>query len=164
MHGVEMLELLVHGRCGHGPVGVLLGGAQQGRPRGLVLCGGDRRPRAALDGRGLGVVREEAALGVAVGSGYRPVPRRVKEAPQIQGHREVVRPNHLGVRRAAGPDALPQGPWQEKLVDQGGVQPVPGRVERGGHVLLAVCCGLWKPQASQPARKCSVARLVVASM
>ena len=53
----------------------------------------------------------------------------------------MVRPDHLGVCHAAGPDAFPQGPRQEGLVDQEGVHPVPGRVERWGHVLRAACRG-----------------------
>ena len=56
---------------------------------------------------------------------------------QGQADREVVRPDHLGVCHAVGPDAFPQGPRQEGLIDQEGVHPVPGRVERGGHVLRA---------------------------
>ena len=41
---------------------------------------------------------------------------------------------------------------------------MPGRVERGGTVLHAAAVALRKPQAAQPARKCSVAGLVLASM
>ena len=46
---------------------------------------------AALDGRGLGVVREEAALRVAVGGEHCRVLCRVEEARQGQADREVVR-------------------------------------------------------------------------
>ena len=107
--------------------------------------------RAALDGRGLDVVREEAALRVAVGGGHRHMPRRGEEARQGQADREVVRPDHHGVRGAAGPDARPQGPRQEGLVDQKGVHPVLRRVERGGHVLHAACRGPLE-DAGPPAR------------
>ena len=69
------------------------------------------------------------------------MPCRVEEARQEQADREVVRPDHLGVRHAAGPDALPRGPRQEGLLDQEGVHPVPGRVERWGDVLHAACRG-----------------------
>ena len=63
----------------------------------------------------------------------------------------MVRTDHLGVCHAASPDAFPQGPRQEGFVDQEGVHPVPGRVERGGHVLLAACRG--SPEAADlPAR------------
>ena len=140
MRRTEVFEHLVHCGPAHGPVGLLLCGAQLGRQGGLILRGGDRCPQAALDGRGLGVVREEAALRVSVGGGHRRVPCRVEEAWQGQADREVVRPDHLGVCHAAGPDAFPQGSRQEGLVDQEGVHPVPGRVERGGHVLHAACC------------------------
>ena len=141
MRRVGVFQHLVHSGRGHGPIGVLLSGAQPGHLGGLVLRGGDRRPKAALDGRGLGVVREEAALRVSVGGGHRRVPCRVEEARQGQADREVVRPDHLGVRHAAGPDALPQRPRQEGLVDQEGVHPVLGRVERGSHVLQTACRG-----------------------
>ena len=120
---------------------MLLGRAQPGCQGGFVLRGGYRCPQAALDGCGVGVVREEAALGVAVGGGYRRLPRGVEEARQDQTDREVVRPDHLRVRHASGPDTFPQGPRQEGLVDQEGVHPVPGRVERGGHVLCPTCRG-----------------------
>ena len=141
MRRVEVFEYLVHRGCGHGPVGVLLCGTQPGRQGGFILRGGNRRPRAVLDGRGLGVVREEAALPVAVGGGHRCAPCCAEEARQGQADREVVRADHLGVFHAASPDTFPQGPRQEGLVDQEGVHPVPGRVERGGHVLLAACRG-----------------------
>ena len=137
VRGVEMFEHLVHGRCGYGPVGVLLGGAQPWRQGGFVLRGADRRRQAALDGRGLGVIREVAALCVAVGGGHRHVPCGMEEAQQGWADREVVRSDHLGLRHAASPDALPQGPWQEGLVYQDGVPPVSGRMERAGHVLQA---------------------------
>ena len=141
MRRVEVLEHLVHRGRGHGPVGVLLCGTQPGRQGGIILRGGDRRPQAVLDRRGLGVVREEAALRVAVGGGHRRAFRCVEEARKGQADREVVRADHLGMCHAASPDAFPQGPGQEGFVDQEGVHPVPGRVERGGHVLLAACCG-----------------------
>ena len=141
MRRVEVLEHLVHRGLGHGPVGVLLCGTQPGRQGGFILRGGDRRPQAVLDGRGLSVVREEAALRVAVGGGHRRAPCCAEEARQGQADREVVRADHLGVCHAVSPDAFPQGPRQEGLVDQEGVHPVPGRVERGGHVLLAACRG-----------------------
>ena len=94
-----------------------------------------------LDARGLGVVQEEAALRVAVGGGHCRVPCRVEETRQGQADREVVRPDHLGLCHAAGQDTFPQGPRQEGFVDQEGGHSVPGRVERGGHVLRAACCG-----------------------
>ena len=78
---------------------------------------------------------------MAVGLGHRRVPCRVEEAWQGQANRVVVRPDHLGMCHAAGPDAFPQGPRQKGLVDQEGVHPVPGRAERGGHVLRAACRG-----------------------
>ena len=78
---------------------------------------------------------------MAVGAGHRRAPRCAEEARQGQVDREVVRADHLGVCHAASPDAFPQGPRQEGLVDQEGVHPVPGRVERGGQVLLAACRG-----------------------
>ena len=71
MRRVEVFEHLVQRGRGHGPVVVLLCGTQPGRQGGVILRGGDRRPQAVLDGRGLGVVREEAALRVAVGGGMR---------------------------------------------------------------------------------------------
>ena len=95
---VEVFEHLVHSGLGHGLVGLLLSGAQPGHQRGLVLRGGDRRPQAALDRRGPGVVWEEAALRVAVGGGHRRLPCRVEEARRGETDREVVRPDHLGVR------------------------------------------------------------------
>ena len=151
MRRVQVFEHLVHCGRGQGPAGLLLCGAQPGRQGGLILRGGDRCPQAALDGRGLGIVREEAALRVAVGGGHPRVPCRVEEAWQGQADREVVRPDHLGVCHAACPDAFPQGPPQEGLVDQEGVHPVPGRVERGCHVLRAACRGPLKT-AGLPAR------------
>ena len=120
MRRVEVFKHLVHCGRGHGPVGVLLRGTQPGRQGGFILRGGDRRPQAVLDGRGLGVVQEEAALRVAVGGGHRRAPRCVEEARQGEADREVVRADHLGVCHAASPDALPQGPRQEELVDQEG--------------------------------------------
>ena len=78
----EVFEHRVHSGRGHGPVGLLLWGPQPGRQGGLVLRGGDRCLQAALDGRGLGVIREESALRVAVGGGQRRVPRHVEEAWQ----------------------------------------------------------------------------------
>ena len=95
MRRVEVFEHLVHGGCGHGPIRVLLGGVQPGHHGGLILRERDRRPQTALDGRSLGVVREEAALCVAVGGGHRPVPCRVEEARQRQADRAVVRPGPL---------------------------------------------------------------------
>ena len=47
----KVFEHLVPSGRGHGPVGVLLSGAQTGRQGGLVLRGGDRRAQATLDGR-----------------------------------------------------------------------------------------------------------------
>ena len=141
MRRAEVFEHLVHRGRGYGRVVVLLCGTQPGRQGGFILRGGDRRPQAVLDGRGLGAVREEAALRVAVGSGHRRAPRCAEETRQGQADREVVRADHLGVCDAASPDAFPQGPRQEGLVDQEGVHSVPGRVERGGHVLLAACRG-----------------------
>ena len=79
---VEVFEHLVHRGRGHGPVVVLLCGTQPGRQGGFILRGGDRRPQAVLDGRGLGVLREEAALCVAVGGGHRRAPRCAEEARQ----------------------------------------------------------------------------------
>ena len=141
MRRVEVFEHLVHRGRGHGPVGVLLCGTQPGRQGGFILRGGDRRPQAVWNGRGLGIVQEEAALRLAVGGGHRRAPRCVEAARQGQADREVVRADHLGVCHAASPDAFPQGPRQKGFVDQEGVHPVLGRVERGGHVLLAVCRG-----------------------
>ena len=141
MRRVEVFKHLVQRGRGHGPVGVLLCGTQPGRQGGFILRSSDRGPQAVLDGRGLGFVREEAALHVAVGGGHCRPPRCAEEARQGQADREVVRADHLGVRHAASPDGFPQGPRQEGLVDQEGVHPVPGRVERGDHVLLAACCG-----------------------
>ena len=151
MRRVEVFEHLVHRCRGHGPVVVLLCGTQPGRQGEFILRGGDRRPQAVLDGRGLGVVREEAALRVAVGAGHRRAPRCAEETRQGQADREVVRADHLGVCHAASPDAFPQGPRQEGLVDQEGVHPVLERVVRGGHVLLAACRGSSEA-AGLPAR------------
>ena len=137
MRRVEVIEHLVHCGRGHGPVGVLLRGTQPGCREGFILRGGHRCPQAVLAGRGFGVVREEAALRVAVGGGHRRAPCRGEEARQGQADRVVVRTEHPGLYHAASPNALPQGPPQEGLVDQQGVHPVPERVERGGHVLLA---------------------------
>ena len=118
MRRADVFEHLVHGRCGHRPLGVLLGGAQPGRKGGFILRGGDRCPQAALDGRGLGVVREEVSLCVAVGGGHRTVRRRVEKAWQGQADQEVVRSHHLGLRHATSPGTLLQGPWQEGVIDQ----------------------------------------------
>ena len=156
MRRMEVFEHLVHGSRGHGPVGLLLCGAQPGRQGGLNLCGGDRCPQAAFDGRGLGVVREEAALRVDVGGGHRRVPWCAEEAWEGQADREVVRPDHLRLCHAAGPDPFPQGPRQEGLVDQEGDHPVPGRLERGGHVLRAACRG--PPEAAGPPARSEVLR------
>ena len=164
MRRVEVFEHLVHRGRGHGPVVVLLCGTQPGRQGGFILRGGDRRPQAVLDGRGLGVVREEAALRVAVGGGHCRAPRCAEETRQGQADREVVRADHLGVCHAASPDAFPQGPRQEGLVDQEDVHPVLGRVERGVMSSSPPAAALRKPQASQPARKCSVAGLAGTSM
>ena len=90
MRHVVVFEHLVHSGCGHGPVGVLLGGAQPGRQRGLVLCSGDRCPQAAPEGRGLNVLREEAALRAAVGGGHRT---RSPAATQTRRHAATVSPN-----------------------------------------------------------------------
>ena len=95
MRRVEVFEHLVHRGRGHGPVVVLLCGTQPGRQGGFILRGGDRRPPAVLDGRGLGVVREEAALCVALGGGHRRAPRCAEETRQGQADREVVRADHL---------------------------------------------------------------------
>ena len=164
MRCLEVFEHLVCGCCGHGPVGLFLGRAQPGRQGGLVLRGGDRSPQAALDGRGLGIVREEAALCVAGGVAHRRVSSGVEEARQSQADRGLVRPEHLGSCHAVGLDALPQGSWQEELVDQEDVHPVPGRVERWGHVLYSACrCAL--EAAGLPARaEVLRAGLVLASM
>ena len=62
MRRVEVFEHLLHCGRGHGPVGLLLSRAQPGGQGGLILRGGDRCPQAASDGRGLSVVRVEAAL------------------------------------------------------------------------------------------------------
>ena len=160
----EVLEQLVHRGRGHGPVVVLLCGTQPGGQGGFILRGSARRSQAVLDGRGLGVVREEAALRVAVGGGHRRAPCCSEKARQGQADREVVRADHLGECHAASPDAFPQGPRQEGLVDQEGVHPVPGRVERGGHLLLAARRG--PPEtAGLPARSEVLrAGLVVSSM
>ena len=87
---VEVFEHLVHRGRGHGPTGVLLCGTQPGRQGGFILRGGDPRPQAVLDRRGLGVVREDAALRVAVGGGHCRAPRCAEEAPKGQADREVV--------------------------------------------------------------------------
>ena len=101
---------------------------------------------------------------MAVGGGHRRVPCRVEEAWQGQADREVARPDHLGVCHAAGPDALPQGPRQEGVVDQ-----VVSTLCRDGWSVGVMsstppAVALRKPQDSQPARKCSVSGWVVASM
>ena len=90
MRPVEVFEHLVHGGRGHRPVVVLLRGTHPGRQGGFILRGGDRRPQAVLDGCGLGVVREEAALRVAVGGGHRRAPCCAEETRQGQADREVV--------------------------------------------------------------------------
>ena len=69
---------------------MLLCGTQPGRQGGFILRGGDRRPQAVLDRRSLGVLREEAALRVAVRGGHRRAPRCVEEARQGKADREVV--------------------------------------------------------------------------
>ena len=78
---------------------------------------------------------------MAVGAGHRRVPCCVEKDWQGQADQEVVRPDHPGVCHAAGPDAFAPGARQEGLVDEEGVHPVPGRMERGGHVLRAACRG-----------------------
>ena len=101
---------------------------------------------------------------MALGGGHGCAPCRIEEACQGQADHGVVPSDHLGVCHAAGPDASPQGPWQEGLADQEGVHPVPGRVERGVMYSAPPAVAPRKPQASQPAQKCSVAGLVVASL
>ena len=109
MRRVEVFEHLVHRGRGHGLVGVLLCGTQPGRQGGFILRGGDRRPRAVVDRCGLGVVREEAALRVAVGGGHRRAPRCVEEARQGEPDREVVRADHLGAVPCREPRCFPAG-------------------------------------------------------
>ena len=109
MRRVEVFEHLVHRGRGHGPVVVLLCGTQPGRQGGFILRGGDRRPQAVLDGRGLGVVREEAALRVAVGGGHRRAPRCAEETRQGQADREVVRADHPGGVPCREPRRFPAG-------------------------------------------------------
>ena len=120
------------------------------RSGGLVLRGGDLRPQAALDGCGFGVAREEAALHVAAAGGHCHVPGNVKEDWQGQADQDLVRPDQLGVRHAAGSDTLSQGPWQGGLGDQEGVHPVPAPLECGGHVLHAACRRPLGPRRSAP--------------
>ena len=109
MHRVEVLEHLVHRGRGHGPVGVLLCRTQPGCQGGLILRGGVRRPQAVLDGRGLGVVREEAALRVAVGGGHRRAPRCAEEARRGQADQEVVEADYPGGVPCREPRRFPAG-------------------------------------------------------
>ena len=220
MGRVEVFEHLVHGDRGHGPVGVLLCGTQPGRQGGFILRGVDRRPQAVLDGRGLGVVREEAAFSVAVGGGHRRAPRCIEEAERGRGAGRWSEPTTWGC-------AMPRAQTQERLrespldglsgVGQGAHGQIPQREDPGAWQRLRLHCvpsplGVWrggrdrarlkevacplvgvpltrkvstlcqdgwsvgvmsssqaavalrKPQAFQPARKCSVAGLEVASM
>ena len=141
-----------------------MAGPSHGAREGCVLRGADRRPQAALDGCGVGVVREEVARSFAVGGGYCRVPRCVKEARQDQADWEVVGPYNTWLPHALSLDEFPQGPRHEGLIDQGGVHPVPGRVECGGHVIRPYRRGPPEAAGLQPERKCSLAGLVVASM
>ena len=112
---VEVFGHLVHSGRGHEPVGLLLCGAQPGRQGGLILRGRDRCPQAALDGRGLGVVRQEAALRVAVGGRHRRVPCRVEEAWQSRSPGGVP---CRGPRRSpagAYPPRRPPNAWSPGL-------------------------------------------------
>ena len=164
MRRVEVLEHLAHRGRGHGPVVVLLCGTQPGRQGGFILRGSDRRPQAVLDGRGLGVVREETALRVAVGGGHRCAPCCAEEARQGQADREVVRADHPGC-------AMPRAQTLSRR-DHGRRGSLTSKVSslcRDGWSVGVMsssppAVALRKPQASQPARKCSVAGLVVASM
>ena len=160
MGRVEVFKHLVHRGCGHGPVGVLLCGTQAGRQGGSILRGGDRRPQAVLDGRGLGVVREEAALRVAVGA-VGAVLRRPGKARRTGRWSEPItwgcampraqtlsRRDHSRRGSLTGKvSTLCRDGWSEGVMSSS-----PPAV------------ALQKPQASQPAPKCSVAGLVVASM
>ena len=157
MRRVEVFEHLVHSGRRHGPVGVLLSGAQPGRQRGLGLRGGDGRPQSALDGRRLSVVWEEAALRVAVGAASRG-PGRARRTRRwsdaITWGCAMPRPQTLSRR-----DHSKRGSLTRKVSTRcregwsmGFISSTPRAV------------ALRKPQAPQPVRKCCVARLVRASM
>ena len=164
MRRVEVFEHLVHRGRGHGPVVLLLCGTQPGRQGGFILRGGDRRPQAVLDGRGLGVVREEAALRVAVGGGHRRASRCAEETRQGQADREVVRADPWGC-------AMPRAQTLSRR-DHGRRGSLTRKVSTlcwdgwsvGVMSSSPPAAALRKPQASQPARKCSVAGLVGTSM
>ena len=101
---------------------------------------------------------------MAVGGGHRHLPCRIEEAWQGQADREGVQPDHLGVTRAAGSDAFPQGPQQEGFVDQEDVHSVPDGWSVGLMSSAPPAVALRKPQPSRPARKCFLTGLEVASM
>ena len=157
MRRVEVFEHLVHRGRGDGPVGVLLCGTQPGRQGGFILRGGDRRPQAVLDGHGLGVVREEAALRVAVVGGHCRAPCCAEKAWQVQADREVVRADHLRVCHAAS-----QTLSRRDHGRSGSLTRKVSTLCRDGWSVGVMssslpAVALRKPQASEPARKCSVA-------
>ena len=164
MRRAEVFEHLVHCGCGHGPVGMLLCGTPPGRQEGLILRGGDRCPQAVLDGRGLGVVREEAALRVAVGVGIVACPVALRRPGRARQTGRWSDPITLGC-------AMPRAQTLSRR-DHGRRGSLTMKVStlcRDGWSVGVMsssppAVALRKPQASQPARKCSVARLEVASM
>ena len=131
-------------------IGLLLCRTQPGRQGGFILRGGDRRPQAVLDGRGLGVLREEAGFRVAVGAGHRRAPCRVEEARQGQADRAQTlfrRDHRRRVSLTRKVSTLCRDWWSVGVMSSS-----PPAVT------------LRKPQASQPALECSVAGVEVASM
>ena len=91
---------------------------------------------------------------MAVGGRHRRTPRCAEEARQGQADREVVQADHLGVCHAARRGLLTRK--VSTLCRDG------WRVGVMSSSPPAVA--LRKPETSQPARKCFVAGLVVASM
>ena len=164
MRRVELFEHLANPCCGRGPVGVPVGGAHPGRWRGLVLCGGDRRPQAALDWRSVRVVREEASLRVAVGVSTAAFPIASRRPGRTRWTGRWSDPTTWGC-------AMPR-PQRLSRRDHGRRGSLTRKVStlcRDGWSVGVISCAppavaLQGTQASQPERNESVAWLVVASM
>ena len=129
-----------------------------------MLRGGDRCPQAALNRRGLGVVREEAALRVAVGGGGRRCPAALRRPGSA---RRTGRWSHPTTWGFAMPRA--QTLYRRDHSRRGSLTRKVSTLCRDGWSVGVMsstppAVALQKPQASQPAQKCSVAGLLVASM
>ena len=136
----------------------------EGRQGGFLLRGGDRRPQAVLDGRGLGVVRELAALRVAVGVGTAARPAALRRPGRARRTRRWSEPITWGCAISRAQTLSRRDNGRRGLLTRKG-----STLCRDGWSVAVMsssppAVALRKPQASQPARKCSVAGLVVASM